>query len=71
MGAGDEKGRHLRLGYRQLNLVTKKDSYPLPRIDDILASLGAAKHFFTLDYVIGYWQVSLTGEVHFLFPGRL
>ena len=31
--------------YRQLNAVTRKDSYPLPRIDDSLESLGSAKYF--------------------------
>ncbi len=27
--------------YRQLNAVTKLDTYPLPRVDDLLDQLGA------------------------------
>ena len=33
--------------YRRLNLLTVKDSYPLPRMDDCLDSLGEAKYFST------------------------
>ena len=35
--------------YRKLNAVTRKDSYPLPRIDDSLDALRHAKYFTTLD----------------------
>ena len=49
--------------YRRLNAVTKKDVYPLPRIDDILDTLGRATHFTTLDLSAGYsWQVELDPE---------
>jgi hypothetical protein len=43
--------------FRKLNKVTKKNSYPLPLIDDILALLGKAKYFTSLDLKSGYWQV--------------
>ena len=43
--------------FRKLNQVTKKNSYPLPLIDDILALLGKAKFFTFLDLKSGYWQV--------------
>ncbi|VEN42942.1 unnamed protein product [Callosobruchus maculatus] len=45
--------------YRQLNNVTLKDSYPLPRIDDTLDTLAGSKVFFTLDLKSGYWQVEM------------
>lgn len=43
--------------FRKLNQTTKKNSYPLPLIDDILALLGNAKFFSSLDLKSGYWQV--------------
>ena len=36
--------------------MTKKDSYPLPVIDDILALLGKAKYFTSLNLNSGNWQ---------------
>ena len=48
--------------YRRLNQVTRKDVYPLPRIDDIIDTLAQAKCFSTLDLSAGYWQVALDTE---------
>jgi hypothetical protein len=45
--------------YRRLNVITKKEVYPLPRIDHILDSLAQAKYFSTLDLSAGYWQVEV------------
>ena len=47
------------IDYRKLNECTKKDAYPLPRIEDCLESLGGSKYFCTLDLASGYWQVKL------------
>ena len=47
------------LDYRSLNSVTYKDSYPLPRIDTCLDSLGGSKIFSTLDLRSGYWQARI------------
>lgn len=35
--------------YRKLNLITRKDSYPLPRIDELLSRPSKAKIFTKLD----------------------
>ena len=37
------------IDYRKLNSVTKADSFPLPRIDDLLDELGKSVYFSTLD----------------------
>ena len=48
--------------YRRLNSVTVRDSYPLPRMDDCIDSLGEAAVFTTLDANSGYWQVPIREE---------
>ena len=45
--------------YRKLNKVTKKDSYPLPRIDDTLDKMKGKRYYTTLDLASGYWQVEI------------
>ena len=46
--------------FRKVNAQTIKDSYPLPRIDDILDSIGQAKFLTQLDLLKGYYQIPLT-----------
>ncbi|UYV70144.1 K02A2.6-like, partial [Cordylochernes scorpioides] len=45
--------------YRRLNKTTKKDVYPLPRIDDALDSLAGSSYFSTMDLRSGYWQIEV------------
>ena len=48
------------MDFRYLNSVSKFDSYPTPRIDDLIDRLGKAKYLTTIDLCKGYWQVPLT-----------
>ena len=50
------------IDYRKLNLMTIKDSYPIPRMDECIDSLGNASVFTTLDAYSGYWQVAIKHE---------
>ena len=45
--------------FRKVNEVTVPNSYPLPQIDEILASLGGAKYFSKMDLKSGYWQIEM------------
>ena len=48
--------------YRRLNSVTKKDAFPLPRIDESLEALSGAKFFCTADMASSFHQVSVREE---------
>ncbi|PIK44838.1 putative thy-1 membrane glycoprotein isoform X1 [Apostichopus japonicus] len=48
--------------YRKLNDKTRKDAFPLPRIEESLNALSKAKLFSTLDLASGFWQVMMSPE---------
>jgi hypothetical protein len=48
--------------FRLLNKVTRPISYPLPRINDAMNSLGGALYFSTLDLKSGFFQVEMEEE---------
>ena len=47
------------IDFRKVNSVTKKDAYPIPRLDETFHNLSGAAWFSTLDLASGYWQVKL------------
>ena len=46
--------------YRRINAVTRKDTYPLPCVDDILETLAGSQLFSTLilPAVTGMWKLN-------------
>lgn len=52
-------GLKLYVDYHHLNSVTKTDTSPIPRIDDLLDQLGKSRYFTTLDLAARYWQVKV------------
>ena len=53
----------LCVDYRKFNNITRKDSYPLPRIDYAMEALQGASCFSTLDLKSGCWQVELSPKL--------
>lgn len=52
--------------YRQVNKLTLRDCYSLPRIDDISDQLGEATFVTKLYLLSGYYQVKLSERVKYI-----
>ena len=52
-------GLQFCINFCHLNACTKKDSYPLPRIQEVLESLVGVGHFSCLDLILGFWQIKM------------
>jgi hypothetical protein len=50
------------IDYRELNKVTVKNKYPLPRIDDLFDQLQGASYFSKIDLRSGYHQLKVKEE---------
>ena len=52
-------GKHLVIDYRALNKVTRKFTWPMPKVEDIFSKLNGATYFTTLDLCTGYHHIPL------------
>ena len=53
-------GLRFCIDFRQLNARTKKDSYPLPQMQEAIESMVGAWFFSTMDLKSGFWQVKMS-----------
>ena len=52
-------GLHFCIDFPCLNACMKKDSYPLPQIQEVLESLVDTSHFSCLDLKSRFWQIRM------------
>ena len=48
--------------FRCLNVQMKKNSYPLPHIQEALESMVGSAHFSSMDFKSGFWQIKMVPE---------
>ena len=53
---------HFCVNFRCLNMWMKKDSYPLPHIQEALESMVGSAHFSSNDFKSGFWQIKMAPE---------
>lgn len=54
-----DKTLQIYVDYRILNAVSKRSSYPIPRIDECKALIGEATRFTTFNANSGKWQIEI------------
>ena len=50
------------MDYRKLNQVAKFDAYPMPRVEELIDTVGPATVILTLDLAKGYWQIPMAED---------
>ena len=50
------------IDFRRLNARTKKDTYPLPRMQETMESMVGTRHFSCMDLKSGFWQAQMDEE---------
>ena len=50
------------IDFRKLNDRMKKDSFPLPRVQESMEAMVEARHFSCVDLKSGFWQVKMNEE---------
>ena len=55
-------GRRVCIDYRKLNVVTRKDHFPLPFLDQILERVAGHPYYCFLDGYSGYNQIEIASE---------
>ena len=55
-------GLRFCIDFHWLNSWTKKDAYPLPRMQETMESMVGARFFSTMDLKSGFWQVEMAKD---------
>ena len=50
------------IDFRQLNSVTKRDAYPLPRIDSLTDRMKGCNYFTSVDVLSAFWNVPMAED---------
>ena len=51
------------IDYRELNKLTVKNRFPLPRIDDLFDQLQGSTHFSKIDLRKPYWWPNMKADI--------
>jgi putative transposase len=51
--------RHFCGDYRPLNAQTRRDSFPMPLVEDVIDQLGSSTWFTALDLQFSFWQIQM------------